>query len=432
MNLKTNVVNQVYEHDIECFPNYFNVGLKDFKTKETINLEISEEHDDRLAIYKFFSTYKGYLVSFNGIHYDNMVLKFFVKHWNKLKTLSKEDLLSTLKHFSDKVIDADNYYEELKTYKYQKQTWTDIDLMLYWSKMLRISKKISLKSLAVQLGYAVIQELPYPPNKTLNLEELRNVRHYNNVHDLGILDMLAEKMRDDIKLRLNIKKDYDIDCMSLDAIKIASEALLQDYCKNTNQNPDDVRKLRFHKGNIYVKDILTDFNPNFTLPVFQDLYNRILNSVNDFSEEITVVHNNTSIRLSYGIGGLHAINQNEKYFKTKTHRIITSDVASLYPNLIINYRCIRFPEVLARYIGIKDERIVAKKNKVKSKDLFFKLILNGISGLLDQEHSWLYYPEGALRLRLIGQLILTKAIELCVLKGWQVISANTKPIGVIK
>jgi len=47
------------------------------------------------------------------------------------------------------------------------------------------------------------------------------------------------------------------------------------------------------------------------------------------------------------------------------------------------------------------------------------------SGLLDQEHCWLYYPEGALRLRLIGQLILTKLIEKCINNNYRVISANT-------
>ena len=97
----------------------------------------------------------------------------------------------------------------------------------------------------------------------------------------------------------------------------------------------------------------------------------------------------------------------------------------MYPNFIINYNCIRFKEVLGRYGEIKVERVIAKKAKIKSKDVFFKLILNSTSGLLDQEHSWLYYPEGALRLRLLGQLMLLKAVEYCILNNWQVISVNT-------
>lgn len=93
---------------------------------------------------------------------------------------------------------------------------------------------------------------------------------------------------------------------------------------------------------------------------------------------------------------------------------------------MINYGCLRFNEVLERYKEVKTERLIAKKAKNKAKDSFLKLILNSTSGLIDNQHSWLYYPEGAMRLRLIGQLILTKCIETCIINNWQVVSANTK------
>lgn len=110
---------------------------------------------------------------------------------------------------------------------------------------------------------------------------------------------------------------------------------------------------------------------------------------------------------------------------------MTSDFESLYPNLIINYNCIRFPEVLKRYSEIKDERVEAKINGDRTKNLFSKRILNSTSGLLDNEYSWLYHPENALKMRLIGQLILTKLVEECILHNWQVISANTDGIEAI-
>lgn len=80
---------------------------------------------------------------------------------------------------------------------------------------------------------------------------------------------------------------------------------------------------------------------------------------------------------------------------------------------------------------VKEERLEAKATKNKLKDTFLKLILNSISGLLDMSHSWLYFPQGALRLRLIGQLFLTKAVEVCIMNNWQVISTNTDGIEVI-
>jgi hypothetical protein len=411
-------------YDIEVYKNYFCVGIKNYLTKEIKFYEISEEKNDVTKIYEWFKNFNGFLISFNGIHYDNMVIKYFILNYEKYKDLQYNEITEDLKYFSDKIIN-DIYDDEIKQIKYTKVQWIDIDLFLYWSKMLRMSKKISLKSLGIQLGYPTVQELPFKPDTLLQLKDLPKLRHYNTVHDLGILELLCKEMESEISLRANISEQYNLDCWSWDAPKIASEALLQDYCKLTRQNIYSVRKLKFERPTLYLNDCLKGFDPGFKLPVFKKLWNDVLNSVNGFNETILVTENNTNLRLSFGIGGLHSVNENESYKTNPDLQVITSDIASLYPTLMINYGCLRFPEVLNRYKEVKTERLLAKKNKDKVKDKFLKLILNSTSGLIDNQHSWLYYPEGAMRLRLIGQLFLTKCIEVCIINKWQVVSANT-------
>lgn len=418
-------------YDVEVFRNFFCVGIKDYDTKEITFYEISEEKDDRELIFHFFMTFTGFLISFNGIHYDNMIIKYYLSNYENYKNLSWANITADLKWFSDKIINAVVYDDQTKKIKYMNTGWIDIDLFLYWSKGIRISKKISLKALGVQLGYPVIQELPYKHDTILKREDLPRLRYYNYTHDLGILEMLTDAQEEQIILRHNIVKDYSLFCWSWDAPKVALEALLKSYCEITGRNLKLTRDLRFSRNTIYLKDVLVGFDPQFKLSIFQELYEEVLNSKDSFSKNLLVSHNNTNIILTYGIGGLHSVNENEKYYTTATHKVITSDVESLYPNLIINNRCIRFPEVLAQYGNIKVERVKAKKNKEKQKDLFFKLILNGISGLIDMEYCFLYFPEGAMRLRLIGQLILTKCIETCLMNNWQVVSANTDGIEVI-
>lgn len=418
-------------YDIEVYRNYFQIGIKDYITKETISFEISELEDNREEIYKYFKNLKGFLVHFNGIYYDNMIMYYYLNNYELLKLLTREQLNSKIKDFSDKVIDSDNNYEELKKYKYYKKNWIDIDLFLYWSKGLRVSKKISLKSLGIQLGYPVVQELPFKPDDIITKENILVLREYNLKHDLGILDLLCTNMKEEIKLRESVNKDYKLDCWSWDAPKIASEALLIDYCNSTGKIAKEVRSNRFNKPKLYTREILKDFNPNFRLDIFKDLYNEILDSVDGFSKDLIVNQSNTSIKLSYGIGGLHSVNENESYFSNEEESVETSDFTSLYPNITINYNCIRFPQVLKKYGDIKTERVQAKREGLKKKDTFLKLVLNSTGGLLDNEYSWLYYPEGALRLRLIGQIVLTKCIEECIINNWRVVSANTDGIEVI-
>jgi len=416
--------------DIEVYKNYFCIGIRDYVTKELIFYEISEEKNDLNLIYNWCKNFNGFLITFNGVHYDNMIIKYLIKNYNNYKHLEWSNITSDLKYFSDKIIN-DSYDEEIKQIKYLKTNWIDIDLFLYWSKMLRMSKKISLKSLGIQLGYHIVQELPFKPDTILKLEDLPKLRYYNYTHDLGILELLTNNMEEDIKLRGNIVKEYNLHCWSWDAPKIASEALLKDYCKITHKNVFDVRKQRFEKSTMLLGDLLKGFEPQFKHPSFQQLWLDICTSKNSFSKELIVNINNTSIKLTYGIGGLHSVNENEQYYSNDDYQIVTADFTSLYPNLMLNYNCIRQPEVSNIYDEVRKERVIAKKAKDKAKDAFLKLILNSTSGLLDNQHSWLYFPEGAMRLRLIGQIILTKIGEICILNNWQTISYNTDGIEVL-
>lgn len=409
--------------DVEVYNNVFLLGIQDVDTKEKKLWEISDRTNEYDQIVNFVNNFNQYMITFNGIHYDIPILLYIVH--NKLTNV--EEYLQKLKEWSDYIINNDFWWNnhDLKKYKYQKQ-WIDIDLYLYWSKMLRLSKKISLKGLAIQMNYPVVQELPFDPSMSLNHAQIDELKHYNSVHDLSITQLLYDNMINEVKLRQYIGNTYDLKCYSWDAPKIASELLLQEYCKLSNQDPKYVKSLKFeHKNKLELHQI------DFKLDCFKKLYKGMSNALNEFSEEIVLLEGNTALKLTYGKGGGHSVNKNESYYTDKNICVVTSDVASLYPNLIINYNLLRQAEVLDLYTKVKSDRIEAKKNKDKSKDALLKLILNSTSGMIDNQYSWLYYPEGAMKLRLMGQLILSVAIERVVLAGYQVISFNTDGIEVI-
>lgn len=368
--------NRVDIFDLETYPNAWICGIKNFRSKKVINLEVSEEFDDRDKIYEFFSKYDGYLIGFNSINYDEMMIKYFLKEFKFLRKCSKKDFLESMKSFSDKLIDNENNRDYLKKYFYQEITWTSIDLFLFWSKMLRISKKISLKSLGIQLNYSVVMELPYSDKTVLNLEQLQHVREYNNIHDLCITDLLAEKLKPEITLRRNIRQDYELNCLSWDAPKIASEVLLQDYCSQTGKNPVEVRRMKFFPYTGTIGNLLKEIPFSFKNEQLQKVYGEILSSDRNFSKEFAFISGKTSLIISLGIGGIHSLMENKIYKPEKGKIIESSDVESLYPTEIINHDICRFPEVLEKYKTIKVERVISKKNKEKIKDTFYKLILN--------------------------------------------------------
>lgn len=106
---------------------------------------------------------------------------------------------------------------------------------------------------------------------------------------------------------------------------------------------------------------------------------------------------------------------------------MTSDVESLYPTLLINYRFIR-PElydVLDIYAEKKKERLEAKKSGNKIVNETLKLVLNATTGLMDSQYTWLFSPAQIMALRLTGQLILLRLFEECELKHIKIVSLNT-------
>lgn len=438
--------------DIEVFPNFYFLGIKDFTTKEIASYEVSAYKDQRLELYIYLTNFSGYLISFNGKHYDEVVNNFIVVNWHHLKDCTTSEFCTRVKEFSDYVIQDE--YEKIKSYKYIKNIYTSIDLYMFWAKSLRISKKISLKGLAIQMGWPHIQELPYPHNTTLTLTQMIKVTAYNLDNDLGILERLMEQFLGEgtiplgdlgtIHLRHQIKQRYGLDCYSWDAPKIASEAIIKEYCNKKNLDINEFKKIRYVKEDFYFGELFNQINVSFKTPLFRKLYLRWYNSRSEFSEEFVAFTDDDSlgIKISVGVGGIHSVNKNEIYERDDEYEIYDLDIASLYPQLILNYNCFRFKELNEIYDHFRLLRINKSKPNMKkykgtdkeqfwkNEDLFYKVILNGISGYLDMAYSPLYNNKGAMTMRCAGQLILLYLTEIVLEENIRVIQLNTDGITV--
>ena len=265
-----------------------------------------------------------------------MVIKYFLNNYNYLKALSYNEITKLLKEFSNKIIYTESFDEEILKIKYFKTFWTDIDLFCYWSKMLRISKKISLKSLGIQLNYPIVQELPFKPDSILKKEDLPKLRYYNYTHDLGILELLTKKLEEDIKLRDYIQQEYNLTCWSMDAPKIASEYLLEYYCQKTYlgkvpyyQYKKNIRETKYFPSIWKIGDYLPEVN--FKTDFFKEINHNIRESFsnNPFSKLIPFFQKEHSVMLSVSKGGIHSVNNNQSYFETDEYYLIDADVTGL-------------------------------------------------------------------------------------------------------
>jgi hypothetical protein len=411
--------------DIETLKDFFCLTALDYSSNNYVKFEISSRKNDFKEMKIFLNTIE-YFIGFNSLSFDETVLLYITK--NNIDKAEDIYLIA-----QDVIENGDNYEanQKYRSLKFNK-VWKSIDLFLYWSKQLRLSKKLSLKYFAVNLNMNV-QEMPIHHTKeNLTAEEMDLVLDYN-LNDCQVTKALAKELKEQIALRISIQKEYGLDAISWDAPKIASELLLDSYCKETYkgeplfwQYKKEVKMSRFEFKHFRNGNYLPRIE--FKTEIFINLYRDICNSFSGFTRDIIFKRFDGSfIKISYGSGGIHTVHKNENYESTLELDIYTSDVSSLYPTLLENYKFIRpeLNQVLEIYSKKKQDRIKAKKEGNKTVNETLKLVLNSTTGLLDNEHSWLYSPSQIMGLRLTGQLILSRLLEECDLNKLLVISQNT-------
>ena len=431
--------------DIETLRGAFTITFLDYDSDQYEQYVITKDINQLQEIKEKLKKV-NYFIGFNSIHFDSIVCNWLINQ--------KETTPETIYKVAQAVINQEYDYDAYKQYsKYKYNTpWINLDLFMYWSKMLRISKKLSLKYFANNMDMD-IQEMPiHHTRDNLTEDELQQILIYNLL-DCHVTRALAKKsipdsygvlMKDKINLRLDIGKTYNLDAISWDSPKIASELLLDSYCKKTYEEKGAVYDISFYDYKTMCRNLKTTFESfrngdyipeiKFKTKVFQDLYKEICDGRDGFSKEIVYKQGeNNYIKISYGSGGVHSVNKNEEHISKDGKDIWSSDVASLYPTLLENYKFINpnIYEVLEIYSEKKKERIIAKKEGNKGVNEILKLVLNATTGLLDNTYSWLYSPGPIMGLRLTGQLVLTRLLEECTLNNFSVISMNTDGIELI-
>lgn len=444
-------------YDVECYYNCFLCSIKDYDTKEVTIWEISERKNDYNKIKHFFQTFKGFLISFNGIHYDDCMIMYLIYNGNNV--ISREQFLYDLKVWSDKVINEDQWWKDkkLQKYKYHNLGFIDVDLFLYWSRGLRISKKISLKGLGIQLNYPVVQELPYEHTMYLNSEQIDNLIHYNSVHDLGILEYLLEKdiylqgkktsMNEQVSIRNDAYKKYGFgkDIFSWDGVKLGLSILIRSYCNATGLQEKYVNSLRGNITSIKLKDIILDkiqfkktkisytrkkktVIPNSFYSLLEHLKETTVYSTTDL--DYTILYDNNLY--DFKSGGLHTRHSNQ-IIEPDLNNVDYDDVdvSSYYPTLGAMYKFTpdHLPNMDKFLDNYRLERLKDKKEQRKAEERLKKLALNGgFYGNLNNEYSPMYSPEKLLSITINGQLFLLMLAEKCTEEGIRVDMANTDGI----
>ena len=416
---------RVIVYDVEVFPNVFHCCCKDTESGEIYKFEISERKNQLTELVYFFSEKSRMFCGYNNKHYDDVIINYLIDYYNKLSRLSYHRICQSVFNLSTIIVESEEgSIDKFKRWKYMNCFYSMDLLTMQFSQKLRVG----LKTMQVTMHYKNVQEYDGDFNQYLPKDSIDDMIAYN-INDVESTTELLNRLKDQVELRLFIEKEHGIDCLSMDSVKMAETFLLEKYSEKSGIPKNVIKEMRSPMDYIPLKDVILPFirykNPKLQ-SVLEDMKKQVVYSKERKGYEKKFVLSN--VVYSIGVGGIHTIHTPKIFLPNDDEYIGHSDVASMYPSLLIEYGW--GPRHLGKlfcdlFAGLKDERLEAKHTGQTVKNMFLKIVLNSPTGKMQQEVSWMYDPFNVFKIRINGQLIRLMLVDRLLSVGCEIIQCNT-------
>ena len=400
--------------DTECYKNYWLCIFYDPIKDRSIKLELydgCELNIDRLET--IMRSHK--IITFNGQRYDlPMIYGAIAGLTNyQLKCMSDDIILTNAMWW----LMSDKY-----DFTIRKTNHIDIINCLIGTA--------SLKLYGARIHFPKLQELPIDPSASIHTKG-REILRYYCLNDCKVTFALFDHLIKENQLRVDLSRKYNIDLRSKSDAQIAEAVIKHEYTRLTGKMIPKPTVKRAYK---YRAPYFISFDsPELKglLAEIEEMDFRIkpgsgaVICPKELNKRMVTI-GKTKYRM--GIGGLHAANKKEKHITDDEYQVLSIDVTSYYPNIILNARF--FPKhigpiFLDIFGGIVKDRLAAKKAKDEAEAKLLKIVVNGTFGKFGNRYSAVYAPDLMFHTTVTGQLALLMLIEQLESYNLHVVSANT-------
>ena len=414
--------------DIEVLKNVFTCTCKNTDTKQITVFEISPRRVDIQGLVTFF--YEDYyFVGYNNIHYDNPILNYIIMLYNKhyFNGYSTRELTESVFRMSQLVIDKNSDFDLWKEYKYARN-FLSIDLLtMLYSKALRVS----LKEMQVTMQYKNVEEFVVDWHQDLPEKDIDRLISYN-INDVESTEELLYRCKDLLELRIETEKDFGLPCLSLDRVNLGDRLLQLKVMEKTGLNKKQLENMKSPADYVDLEKVIFPWI-KFESPILQKKLTDMKNQHNVSPGRKGYINTFMfgEMKVTIGVGGIHGDNGTCIIKPNEDELLLDSDVNSLYPSLMRMYHL--YPPKLKNVLGqifpqIIDDRLEFKRTGQKNKNETYKYMLNGVSGKMQDETSWLFSPFTVMQVRINGQLLLLMLAERLLKLGCKLYQINTDGI----
>jgi hypothetical protein len=412
-------------YDTECFPNLWLLKLRAGSQLWTFALLPGERFgpDDCQNIARVFSLFRT--ISFNGNYYDVPMIAAALGGYT----------CEQLKWLNDEII-----VNQKKPWELGLPEWKPADHI----DLIEVAPGAgSQKQYAGRIHCKTMRDLPYEPDRFLTPSEMIEVERYCE-NDLLVLGALHEALQPQLDIREKLSARYGMDLRSKSDAQLA-EAVLKRRCEQAVGHRIYKPEIDWNLAFRYEPPAFLRFQSASLQATFAAVRESIFTlgmsgavAMPPQLDGLEIAIGSSVYRL--GIGGLHSSEKCITHRADENTVLREADVASYYPNLIINSG--KFPLALGavflrEFALIKDERLQAKalEKELKRQGLDFiaahaeneggKIMINGTFGKTGSPYSVLFAPQMLIQTTMTGQLALLMLIEGHEMNGIPVVSANT-------
>lgn len=333
---------------------------------------------------------KDLLVGFNNKHYDDYILKAVYHRATPEK----------VKELNDFIIVQKRQPWEFPFLKYKKKIVQTADLRDDIA-----DKGLSLKAIEGNLNLPIVESsVPFDINRPLTDEEVEEMIFYCK-KDVDATVMLCKERSEYLQSKKLVGSMFGID--EHEAVGLTNAKLSARVLGATKTDYWDEREYRIPDV------ILRERIPKPILDFFLEIRNERIKDADLFNTSLNIVIRTKAgdCPCTYAWGGVHGAKPCYIAEATDEDLIVNYDVASLYPNSMINFgytsRSMSDPDA---YKNIVKTRISYKHAGDKDKANALKLIINTTYGAMLNEYNDLNDPKSGRSVCITNQLAMTDLI----------------------
>jgi len=403
--------------DYETLRNCFVAVFEHYKTSEQKIFIIHDLQNDFKDFVNFLNQNKNkkeWHISYNGLAFDGQVTHYILNNCVMWSNFSGCEIAEIIYKYAGQCIQKGNS-KEFQDYPQWKMSIGQIDLfkMHHWDNP---AKRSSLKWIQYSMDWDNILEMPIHHDTLIETKEQLNTIVEYCINDVKSTKAIFERSKPQIKLRKKLTETYNINLYSASEPRISKELFAYYMSKKLNISKKDIKEMRTYRSIIKLSNIILPYI-KFESLEFQSLLERFktveLNPENlkgSFKYSVTF----KDVKTDFGLGGVHGARKPAVYESNDEYVIISSDVTSFYPNLVIRNKWSpgHFP---AKEFCDQYEWFFEERKKIPKKDpmnYVYKIILNSTFGLSNDKDSFFYDPELCMRITVNGQLTLMMLYEM--------------------